>query len=171
MPRLASLNLLALLLLPARAESACENVSPVACPECFAVAVIPDTQKYTTEDNQEFVGGHLGLITEYLCDNKDAWTEPSTGKQMPILLAIHEGDLVHNGDEDEAQPLAEWARIDLAYDNLDACNLRYLVTVGNHDYEGGGLRGRYRRLPDLLRHRSLDQSGARLRRPERLQRR
>ena len=36
MQRLASLNLLALLPLPARAESAYENVNPAACPECFA---------------------------------------------------------------------------------------------------------------------------------------
>lgn len=84
---------------------------------------------------------HLDLVTRYICANRTRWTEPRTGKQMPILMVIQLGDLVDRGDagEDEAGPLAEWTRVDAAFDNLDACDpvVPYLVTTGNHDLAYG----------------------------------
>lgn len=115
----------------------CTPVTPVACPNCFAVFVMPDTQLYTHVGTQPRGANHLDLVTRYICAHRTRWTEPTTGKQMPILMVIQLGDIVQNGDlaEPEAGPLAEWARADAAFDNLDACDpvVPYLVTLGNHD--------------------------------------
>ena len=46
-----------------QANAACPPVAEVACPECFAVAVIPDTQRYTLLLHQPAGGAHLDLIT------------------------------------------------------------------------------------------------------------
>ena len=129
-----------------QANAACPPVAEVACPECFAVAVIPDTQRYTLLLHQPAGAAHLALITRYLCDHATNWQEPSTGKVMPIAMTLHLGDLVQSGDLTEAGAgaLAEWARIDAAMDNLDACNpvIPYLTTTGNHDYHNGNYEGR-----------------------------
>lgn len=100
------------------ARAQCPNVDPVACPECFAVFVIPDTQHYTLLVTQPQGAAHLDLVTRYICANATAWKEPSTGKVMPILMTIQLGDLVQSGDltEGVAGPLAEWERIDAAMD-------------------------------------------------------
>jgi len=130
--------------LPAQAR--CKPVTPIACPECFAVAVLPDTQRYTWLSKQPQGAAHLDLITRYLCNNATRWTEPSSGKQMPIKMVLHLGDMVQSGDMTEAVagPLAEWRRIDAAFDRLDACDpvIPYLVTTGNHDYHNSSYEGR-----------------------------
>jgi hypothetical protein len=128
---------LLLLLAPRAARAQCAPVTPVACENCFAVFVMPDTQLYSWLPNQPAGANHLDLVTRYICDHRSAWTEPTTGKTMPILMMIQLGDLVQRGDltETVAGPLAEWKRVDAAFDNLDACTPRvpYLVTNGNHD--------------------------------------
>lgn len=132
--------LIALLSLGAALSAAarpCAPVAPTPCPNCFAVFVMPDTQRYTRLSMQPEGANHLDLVTRYICANRTGWTEPRTGKRMPILMVIQLGDLVDRGDagEDKAGPLAEWARVDAAFDNLDACDpvVPYLVTTGNHD--------------------------------------
>jgi hypothetical protein len=135
--------LLAILLLAPRVAVAdCPPVTPVACPNCFAVFVMPDTQNYTTLANQPAAANHLDLVTRYICRERTAWTEPSTGKQMPISMVIHLGDIVQNGDLEEAVagPLAQWQRASAAFDNLDSCDavVPYLVTNGNHDHDWTG---------------------------------
>lgn len=128
------------------AQAACPPIPEVDCPECFAVAVIPDTQHYTRLSHQPEGGAHVDLMTRYLCDYATDWQEPSTGKTMPIKMVLHLGDMVQSGDLTEtiAGPLAEWTRIDAAYDNLDACSpvVPYLTTVGNHDYNISQYEGR-----------------------------
>ena len=42
--RFAAPALIAALVLEAHPAQACTNVTPVACPNCFAVFVMPDTQ-------------------------------------------------------------------------------------------------------------------------------
>ena len=119
-----------------RATTACKPVEPVACPNCFAVFVMPDTQNYVFEPYQPRAGNHLDLVARYICAHRTKWTEPSTGKQMPILMTIHLGDLVQRADGSTPQPnLEEWKRIDAAFDVLDQCTppVPYVVTVGNHD--------------------------------------
>ncbi|MBW2388982.1 MAG: metallophosphoesterase, partial [Deltaproteobacteria bacterium] len=127
------------------ARAQCQSVQPVECPECFAVVVMPDTQVYTWLPLQPQGAAHLDLVTRYICANAAAWTEPSTGKVMPILMTIHLGDLVESGDltETMAGPLAEWVRMDAAMDNLDNCDpvVPYLVTAGNHDYANFNYEG------------------------------
>ena len=79
--------LLVILLLwgvPLSARAQCTPVDPIACPECFAVFVMPDTQLYTFLNRQPEGAAHFDLLTRYICDNAAGWVEPSTGKQMPI---------------------------------------------------------------------------------------
>ena len=115
---------------------ACKRVEPVACPNCFAVFVMPDTQNYVYETSQPHAGNHLDLIARYICAHRTRWIEPSTGKQMPILMTIQLGDLVQRADGSTVRPnREEWERIDGAFDVLDQCDppVPYVVTVGNHD--------------------------------------
>ena len=134
--KFSALLLLALLLAHPSAAEICPPVVPVACPNCFAVAVMPDTQFYTDAGHQPHGAAHLDLVTRYLCRESSGWVEPGTGKQMPILMVIQLGDLVQNADKTEGGvPLAEWRRVDSAFDHLDACipRMPFLVTTGNHD--------------------------------------
>ena len=126
-----------LLLAPRLAWAQCTPVAPVPCPDCFAVFVMPDTQGYSDLVTQPAGGNHLDLVTRYVCDHRTAWTEPTTGKTMPILMVIQLGDLVQHSDRQELGdvPLTEWTRVSAAFDNLDECTPKvpYLVTAGNHD--------------------------------------
>lgn len=135
--RPCAIFVLILLFAPWVAAADCSPVNPVACPDCFAVFVMPDTQNYTRLSTQPAGANHLDLVTRYICQQRTAWTEPSTGKQMPILMVIQLGDIVDHGDLEEAEagPLAEWKRASAAFDNLDSCRpvVPYLVTNGNHD--------------------------------------
>lgn len=110
------------------------------CPGCFAVFVMPDVQFYTESVHQPEGAAHLDLVTRWICAWRAGWTEPSTGKQMPIAMVIQLGDLVQGGDFDQDRDgvLEEWVRVDAAFDNLDACPsgpVPYLVIPGNHDYQ------------------------------------
>jgi len=125
------------------AGAACPEVQPKACERCFAVFVMPDTQHYTSTSSQPEGADHLDLVTRYVCRHRERWVEPRTGKVMPILMLIHLGDLVQRGDHREEGQLAEWMRVDAAFDRLDACepSVPYLVTIGNHDIAGTSYEG------------------------------
>jgi len=129
----------ALLLAPGVARAQCAPVAPVACENCFAVFVMPDTQNYARLDYQPAGANHLDLVTRYICQHQAAWTEPTTGKTMPILMVIQLGDLVDraNYSEETLGAYAEWKRVSAAFDNLDECTpaVPYLVTNGNHDQQ------------------------------------
>ena len=45
------------------AAATCTPVTPVACPNCFAVFVMPDTQNYTTAFYQPAGANHLDLVS------------------------------------------------------------------------------------------------------------
>lgn len=124
--------------MPAFAQNACETTPPQACPGCFAVFVMPDTQHYVNSSaNTQGAGqgaSHLALVTSWICENRAAWREPSTGKTMPIAIVIQLGDIV---DSDYS---SQWLRADAAFDLLDTCPggaVPYLVTAGNHDLSLG----------------------------------
>jgi hypothetical protein len=142
--RAVLIGLLSILIGPPGWGGECSALPRVACPHCFAVVVLPDTQFYTDAVHHPHGAAHLDLVTRYLCRERTAWVEPSTGKQMPILMALQLGDLVQSGDRREAGALAEWERVDAAFDNLDACRPRvpFLVTNGNHDAMGWNYEGR-----------------------------
>jgi hypothetical protein len=114
----------------------------VGCPECFVVAVIPDTQDYVLDTFQPAGGNHLDLIGRYVCENRSSWIEKSTGKQMPIVMLLHLGDMVQNGNR-----FSEWQIVSDAFDHLDACDppVPYIVALGNHDYTSAG---RYHKLSE-----------------------
>jgi hypothetical protein len=104
----------------------------VPCEDCFAVFVMPDTQNYTEASKQPAGGAHFDLMTRWICEYAPSFTEPSTGKEMPIAIVIHLGDLVQ-----AAVLESEWLVADSAFDNLDACPggpVPYVVVPGNHDY-------------------------------------
>ena len=123
---------LLLLLAPRAAWPQCAPVTPEPCPDCFAVFVMPDTQSYVDDGLQPAGGNHIDLVTRYICENRSAWVEPSTGKTMPIVMVVQLGDLVQNAPYE-----SEWQRIAAAFDNLDECtpNVPYIVTNGNHDLD------------------------------------
>lgn len=137
-------TLLSAIALARPAAASCPPVTPISCPNCFAVFVMPDTQNYVLSAWQPKGANHLDLITRYICDNRTSWTEPSTGKQMPILMTIHLGDIVETADGDAVTPnTAEWTLADAAFDTLDSCtpSVPYLVTIGNHDIVAGSYAG------------------------------
>ncbi len=129
--RLGTILFTTLLLLAPRVASAqCAPVTPVVCPNCFAVVIMPDTQHYTEALTQPAGSNHLDLVTRYVCQHRTAWTEPTTGKTMPILMVLQLGDLVERADE-----VQEYERVSAAFANLDQCDpvVPYVVTSGNHD--------------------------------------
>jgi hypothetical protein len=105
------------------------------CTECFAVVIVPDTQDYVRPEFQPAGGNHLDLIGRFLCENRTDWVEKETGKEMPIEMLVHTGDLVQNGGDP-----AQWQLVSDAFAHLDACDppLPYTVTLGNHDYDSPG---------------------------------
>jgi hypothetical protein len=108
----------------------------VPCANCFAVFLMPDTQWYTAD---QWPGpepnDHLDLVTRYICANRIGWTEPSTGKEMPILMVLQAGDMIQGGNV--AQVAHQWSVLDAAFDNLDACSpvVPYVLAIGNHETE------------------------------------
>jgi hypothetical protein len=100
---------------------------------------MPDTQFYSHLSTQPAGANHLDLVTRYICQHRLAWTEPTTGKTMPILMVIQLGDLVQSADGAEAVagPFAEWHRVSAAFENLDDCDphVPYVVTSGNHELD------------------------------------
>ena len=133
------------------AQSYCEG------DDCFAVFIFPDTQYYvsasrntvddpaTTEEKEGYAAfpdeayTHLLRTSEWICQNHPLWTEPETGKTMPIKLAVHVGDLV-----DASRKTAEWQKIHTVFKTLDECAtgpnamnpVPYLTVIGNHDWDG-----------------------------------
>src|SRR5688572_14133129 len=152
---------------------------PTSCPNCFAVFIMPDTQFYTwalanntatdkIRANPNTPGGfdygaaafseegaiHLERVADWVCANKASFVEPSTGKEMPIELFVHLGDLVQHNEYDNSElkfcnpndppntcnscqgNSCEWNRILRVFDRLDQCGVRYLTAPGNHDWKG-----------------------------------
>ncbi|MGH0029940.1 MAG: thrombospondin type 3 repeat-containing protein [Myxococcota bacterium] len=140
--------------------AAAQPLAPCANDNCFAVFVMPDTQLYVHElynfgesANASFDDEgtlHLQRVMEWICANRSAYLEDSTGATMNIELLIHLGDLVSRGNKSYDEQYSggtsctendcEWNRIDAAFDVLDQCPsgpVRYLVAPGNHDWDGG----------------------------------
>ncbi len=108
----------------------------VPCPNCFAVFAMSDTQAYTFASGfGALPANHIDLVTRYICANRTAWKEPSTGKEMPILMVVQLGDLIQGGSP--VQNVGQWGVISGAFDNLDNCDpvVPYVVAVGNHETE------------------------------------
>jgi hypothetical protein len=61
----------------------------------------------------------LEQVAEWICNYRDTFN---------IKGALHMGDMVRNGDE-----ASEWAPVAAAIADLDACNVPFLPTFGNHE--------------------------------------
>ena len=100
------------------ALSKAPTVGPVLeLPEAgeFSIVFLPDTQYYPAHYPEIFRGQ-----TQWIVDNRTRFN---------IQAVLHEGDSV-NGNE-----AAQWANAAAAIGILDAAELPYLITIGNHDYD------------------------------------
>jgi len=80
----------------------------------FAIVVLPDTQSYNA--------AQFATQTQWIADN---------AASLNIQMVLHEGDVVNNAYEEQ------WLAADAAMDILDAANIPYLMTTGNHDDDQG----------------------------------
>ncbi|MCP3940968.1 MAG: hypothetical protein GY710_05740 [Desulfobacteraceae bacterium] len=92
------------------------SVTSLYANETFSIVLLPDTQKYTTYDNLNYIFGNQ---TQWIADNEDAYN---------IRYMIHLGDIT---DDNIA---SEWAVADSALGILDSADINYTMTLGNHDY-------------------------------------
>ncbi|TPE42383.1 metallophosphoesterase [Pontibacter mangrovi] len=86
----------------------------------FSIAVLPDTQYYTSLKH----GGTMEMFSQqiqWIRDNRE--TEK-------IAYVVHLGDLVDHGDDDNA---VEWERAKTQMYKLETDTIPYGVAVGNHD--------------------------------------
>ncbi len=96
-----------------------EPIPPApSVPGSWTMAIIPDTQNYTTLNN-----GIFSTITNWLADEGN-----------DISLALHVGDITNRNDT------TEWGRAKPAIANMDG-NVPYILATGNHDYGPGGGAG------------------------------
>jgi hypothetical protein len=112
-------------LLNAIAPSALDSVG-------FTLAVIPDTQCYTSEggnDQPAACGEPRGAITNEMFMEQARFIASSrTATRMAAVVGV--GDVVNCG-----QAVFEWENAKRAYDVIDATGLPYAVAIGNHDYD------------------------------------
>jgi len=85
-------------------------------PTDWQIVLLPDTQAYAQTYPSTFTNQ-----TTWIADNK------ATNN---IQLVIGVGDIVNSHTT-----LSQWATGDAAYDILDAANIPYFATIGNHDYK------------------------------------
>ena len=95
----------------------CETTAVGWTPDSgFCIAVIPDTQYLSA--------AQMTALGQWIVDNAAA---------LDIEAVIHVGDCVETYNNATA-----WGGVDAAFDLLDTAGIPYLVTIGNHDYEGSG---------------------------------
>ncbi|WP_340116978.1 metallophosphoesterase, partial [Pelagibius sp. 7325] len=91
----------------------------VAGPNAFTIAVLPDTQDYTSNAN---ITDTFGKMTQWLADNAES---------KNIEFALHVGDVTQNNTH------AQWQIAQDAYAKLDGI-IPYSLLAGNHDQATGG---------------------------------
>lgn len=97
-------------------------VASAARAQTFTVIGLPDTQNYS-----EFYPQIYALQTQWIVQQRAA---------LDIRYVSHYGDVVNHGDD-----LFEWNNADLAMAQLDAADVVYGVTAGNHDITPAGEAG------------------------------
>jgi len=97
----------------------------------FTIAVIPDTQTYTSESKSYLPPPYISLYysqTQWIAQHKT---------DSNIVYVVHLGDISENGDNitvsSHSLDTIQWKRADTAMAILDAANIPYGMTVGNHD--------------------------------------
>lgn len=99
--------------------------TPVSAGE-FMIAHITDTHYEDAE------GGaiHIEHIGRYLAEH---------AASLGIEIVLHSGDIVNppvDGDGGDGHSVTQWQAASDMLAELDAVNLPYLLTTGNHDYDG-----------------------------------
>ncbi|MCC9138845.1 metallophosphoesterase [Pontibacter silvestris] len=97
-----------------------EKASQAGEDEAFSIAILPDTQYYTSLKH----GGTMEMFEQqiqWVRDNKRAEN---------IVYVVHLGDVVDHGDDDNA---IEWERAKTEMYKLEEDNIPYGIAVGNHD--------------------------------------
>jgi len=100
----------------------------------FTIAVIPDTQCYTSEGGGSLpaaCGGPQSQITNemFLAQARYIVENRVTSR---IVAAVGTGDIVMCGDR-----LSEWGNAEAGYAIIEATGLPYAAVMGNHDYDQG----------------------------------
>ena len=95
----------------------------------FSLVFLPDTQSYTIPNNQPLGATIFNSQTNWIVANKTT---------RNIIFVDHLGDITDNGTNDTDD--SEWIIADAAFDLLDAGNVAYNVSAGNHDLSGGSAR-------------------------------
>jgi hypothetical protein len=83
----------------------------------FVVVFMPDTQFLSQDAPATFTTNTAWMVTN--------------AATLKIAAVVGEGDIVDDSLDEQ------WVNADAAMDNLDTAELPYLLSVGNHDYEGG----------------------------------
>jgi hypothetical protein len=100
------------------AAAACLATIPLRA-EKFTIAVIPDTQNYTTSDaNMAGFTTQMQYIASIKVSNN-------------VVFASHLGDVINDGS---SKP-AEWTRAQSAMNILRDSGIPFGITIGNHDYD------------------------------------
>jgi hypothetical protein len=129
---------------PAR-EAAAQSGPPCATGNCFAVVLHGDTQAYET-DHANFPDEgllHWKAVHQWACGThtQGGYTEESTGQTMPLSLFVGLGDIAleETALDGQYSPsptlIAKTNRVDETIAVLDACQMPYLLIMGNHDVE------------------------------------
>lgn len=97
----------------------------------FMIAVIPDTQTYTSESVSYTPHPVIGMFykqTQWIAQHK---------VDSNIVYVVHLGDISENGDNitvsSHSLDTIQWKRSDTAMAILDNANVPYGMAVGNHD--------------------------------------
>ena len=99
-----------------------------ATAEDFTLVIIPDTQYYTTVENDPYGNDLYALTGRWIADHRD---------ELNIRAALHMGDMVQSGNHSAAQ----WEQADVAHRIMEVNGVPCLVVPGNHDYFFGDRDG------------------------------
>lgn len=104
----------------------------------FTVAVIPDTQCYTSEGGgkqPDACGGPHSRIKNEMFLAQARYIDENRSNARIVAVA-GTGDIVNCGDE-----ISEWENAKRGYDIIDATGLPYAPVIGNHDYDSWCISG------------------------------
>lgn len=81
----------------------------------FTIAIFPDTQYYTSNEN-----GIFEQMSQWVADNASEYN---------IQVLLHEGDVVQTGDDSPA----EWEIATESIESVSAAGVPSVIALGNHD--------------------------------------
>ncbi len=116
----------------------CDPTTAMCNPDCgedcdpYSIILVPDTQYYTSKQSD---------VASNTYRKQARWIRDHSAAEQ-IRTTIHLGDITDHNEVDE------WVIADHAHDILDAADVPYSVTPGNHDYASPDGWGRSKSLFD-----------------------